>query len=332
MKTHASILLAGLMLLLAAPCLAQNSAADTLTNLESHALERAAGTPAFHLKADFQANGTVEFKGAGTYEEWWLSPSRWRKEVTLSKYHLVLLCVDGKISRDSTEDYIPMRVYELLHSVLPALPTQDELVEDGPWTVGTATLQSTELLRLARRGDPPKDGKLVPPEHAYYINPKENVVQLRDIGFDIYFYDHLVKLADRSVMLEGKLQRNGKIALEFHITSLTPNPTPADALFQVPATAKPGFEYGIPSHEFWKSPVRVLGQVDFKKVRLRGAPSEVIADMQLDTTGAVREIDLIFSTDSIVADYVTYDLHHFRYAPTVVNGVPVTAYQTYTSK
>jgi hypothetical protein len=81
-----------------------------------------------------------------------------------------------------------------------------------------------------------------------------------------------------------------------------------------------------------EAPVRVLGQVDRRRLRQRGAPSEVIAGMQLDPTGAVREVDPIFSTDSIVTDYVTYDLHHFKYAATVVDGIPVIAYQTYTTK
>jgi len=332
MIRRASILLAALLLLSSATGLAQNTPANVIANLESHALERADGTPAFHLKADFQANGNVEFKGAGTYEEWWLDPSRWRKEVTLGKYHLVLLSVDGNIYRDSTEDYIPMRVYELLTFVLPALPTPGELVADGPWSVGPVTLQNTPLVRLAMRGDPPKDGKLVPPECAFYINPADNVVQLEEDGFDLYLYNHPAKFADRTLMLEGKLRRNGQIALEFHITSLTQDPTPDASQFQVPTTAKTGFEFGIPSDEFWKPPVLVQGQLDRSKMQLRGAPTEVIAVMELDPAGAVREIDIMYSTDSIVADYVTYDLHHFKYAPTVVDGIPVTAYQTFTNR
>jgi len=332
MKHRFSFLFAALLLLPATQTLAQNSAADTLTALESHSLARADGSPAFHLKADFQASGNVEFKGAGTYEEWWLSPSRWRKEVTLGKYHLVLLCVDGKITRDSTEDYIPMRIYQLLTNVLPALPTQQEMADDGGWSSSMVKVKNVDLIRLAGHGDPPKDGKLVPPEYAYYVDPQRNVVQLHERGFDLYIYDKPGKLTDRSVMLDGKLLRNGKTALEFHITSLTAISTPDNALFQVSSAAKPGFEFGIPSHEFWKPPVRVLGQVDRRRLRQRGAPSEVIAGMQLDPTGAVREVDPIFSTDSIVTDYVTYDLHHFKYAATVVDGIPVTAYQTYTTK
>lgn len=319
-------------LLLAAPCLAQDSVTDTLTNLQTHALERADGTPAFHLKADFRAYGNVEFKGDGTYEEWWLSPTRWRKEVTLGRYHLVLLCVDGKIDRDSTEDYIPMRVYQLLTFVLPALPTQGELAVDGPWTAAPAIVQNTSLERLAMRGDPPKDGKLVPPECAYYISPAENVVQMEEDGFDLYFYDHLVKFADRSVMLEGKMRRNGQTALEFHITSLTPDPAREPALFQIPANPKTGFEFGIPSDEFWRPPVRVLGNIDRSKTRMRGAATEVVAEMQLDTTGTVREAELMYSSDAIVADYVMYDLHHFKYLPTVVDGVPVTVYKAFTTR
>src|SRR5579862_7312794 len=57
---------------------------------------RQAGAAAFHLRATFHAYQGIDFSapgestmiiGNGTYEEWWVSPEKWRREVTLGSYH-----------------------------------------------------------------------------------------------------------------------------------------------------------------------------------------------------------------------------------------------------
>ena len=308
---------------MAVTAIAQNSftAQSLVEQLDSGALLRQPGTLPFHLKADFAATGMVEFKGSGTYEEWWTSNSLWRKEVALDKYHLVLICRDGKITRESSEDYIPMRVQELLNAILPSVPAPENMASNKTWTLEPTTLQGLTMQRLASSGAPPKDGKRGVPENAYYILPARHLVVMRAVGYDLYLYDKPAQLGGRSVMLDGKFKRNDATALEFHITSLKANDAMDPSLFQPSQDAKLGFAFGVPSASQWqKRPQIIDGTIDWERLRSRGHGGEMLADLQIDSHGLAREVDVIFETDKMLGDFITYDLRHFKFEPMLVDG------------
>ena len=52
-------------------------------------LSRVQGGTPFQLKGHFTASGAKESTGSGTYEETWLSPEKWRIEISLGPYHCV---------------------------------------------------------------------------------------------------------------------------------------------------------------------------------------------------------------------------------------------------
>jgi len=289
--------------------------------LGQHMLVRQAGSPPFHLKASFTASGNVEFKGDGTYEEWWVSKDQWRKEVTLGKYHLLLVSSAGKVSRSSSEDYVPLRVFQLMFSILPPLPTLEVMTTSQAVTAMPVSLQGIAMERLATGGAPPKDGKRIVPEHAIYVLPERNLVVMRAVGYDLWIYDKPGMLGDRSVMLAGELKRNKDISLKFNITELKANPAMEDGLWQPPADAVPGFEFGVaPASRWTKNPLQVLGSIDRQRLRQRGYGGDVLSQLMIDPKGSVREVDVVMETDPIIADYVTYDLHHFKYEPMMVDG------------
>src|ERR1700742_3735758 len=82
--------------------------AEDLTNL------RLPGAPPFHLKATFRAGPGLDFAkrgestmitGDGTYEETWVAPNTWRREVTLGSYHAVEVQGDGVRRMQASSDY-----------------------------------------------------------------------------------------------------------------------------------------------------------------------------------------------------------------------------------
>ncbi len=56
------------------------------------------------------------------YEEVWLSPQRWRREITFGSYHAVEVRADGVRKMQSSSDYEPSRVLMLLSAVLAPIP------------------------------------------------------------------------------------------------------------------------------------------------------------------------------------------------------------------
>ena len=88
---------------------------------------RMPGCEPFRMKVTFHALSGLEFlpkgkslilTGDGVYEETWLSPHEWRREVTLGSYHGVEAQVAGARKMGSSSDYEPSRVLMLLEALL----------------------------------------------------------------------------------------------------------------------------------------------------------------------------------------------------------------------
>ena len=99
--------------------------ADDLTNI------RLPGSVPFHMKVTFHAFPGIDFTkpgkstivtGDGIYEETWVSPEKWRREVTLGTYHAVEVRADGVRKFQATSDYEPSRVLMLLRALLYPMP------------------------------------------------------------------------------------------------------------------------------------------------------------------------------------------------------------------
>ena len=87
---------------------------------------RSAGSAAFHLHATFHAYQGLDFSppgqstiitGNGTYEEWWVSPEKWRREVTLGSYHAVEVMDGAQRKFQASADYEPSRVLMLMRAL-----------------------------------------------------------------------------------------------------------------------------------------------------------------------------------------------------------------------
>jgi len=92
---------------------------------------RTHGSTPFHLKAVFHAFPGVVFSkkeseqiisGDGTYEETWLTPTRWRREVNFGSYHAVEVESETGRRMQASSDYEPSRVLMLLEALLVPIP------------------------------------------------------------------------------------------------------------------------------------------------------------------------------------------------------------------
>jgi len=99
--------------------------ADKLTNL------RLPGSQPFSMRVTFQAWPGIDFTtpghspiltGPGVYQESWVSPEEWRREVTLGSYHAVEIRASGKRTFQASSSYEPGRVMMLLKALLTPIP------------------------------------------------------------------------------------------------------------------------------------------------------------------------------------------------------------------
>jgi hypothetical protein len=136
--------------------------ADNLTNL------RVPGSAPFHIKVTFHAWPGEDFAqpgqspiltGDGSYDEIWLSPEKWRREVTLGSYHAIEVRANGVRKFQASSDYEPSRVLMLLDALLDTVPRNflsPELERAEPkWKLhrGNAGDAQVVLLRFNRNSE-----------------------------------------------------------------------------------------------------------------------------------------------------------------------------------
>lgn len=126
---------------------------------------RMPGSAPFHMKVSFHAFPGVEFlnfkekpqiiTGDGVYEETWLSPGEWRREVTLAEYHAVEEDSGGVRKMQASSDYEPSRVLMLLNALLNTIPrnfASKEFRMEGAsgWKIGQVTVGSLTLASVSK--------------------------------------------------------------------------------------------------------------------------------------------------------------------------------------
>jgi hypothetical protein len=106
--------------------------------------------------------------GDGTYEEAWVAPDRWRREICLGGYHAVEVRADGRRTFQASSDYEPSRAVMLLDALLAPLPRtllEPELDERKiHWKTEHLTTGTIPWVRISFRDD---GGHGVPAVRAY---------------------------------------------------------------------------------------------------------------------------------------------------------------------
>lgn len=127
--------------------------ADDLTNI------RLPGMAPFHMKVTFHAYPAYDFNppsrisrspsqspapvpghpfilaGDGTYEENWLTPEEWRREVTFGSYHAIEARSNGVRKFLASSDYEPSRLAMLLRALFHPIPrfVLEQEADAHPW-------------------------------------------------------------------------------------------------------------------------------------------------------------------------------------------------------
>lgn len=124
---------------------------------------RAPGSTPFHMKVTFHAlPGIVLSKkeseqiisGDGTYEETWVTPTRWRREVTFGSYHAIEVQSEAGRKMQASSDYEPSRVLMLLEALLYPIPrdlTSPSLADEHYWwKIENGAVGSQSYVKISR--------------------------------------------------------------------------------------------------------------------------------------------------------------------------------------
>jgi len=127
---------------------------------------RTLGSAPFHMKVKFHAFPGLELlppekseivTGDGVYEETWLSPEQWRREVTLGSYRAVETHTDKVRKMQASSDYEPSRVVMLMEALLNPIARYalfpDLQAHPFHWKVDRFSVNSHAFVRISASTD-----------------------------------------------------------------------------------------------------------------------------------------------------------------------------------
>lgn len=153
---------------------------------------REPGAAPFHLKVIFHAYPGMDFArkpkstiitGDGTYEETWLSPKKWRREVTFPEYHAVEVRGNAVRKYQSDFDYEPSRVLMMLDALLYPVPinwfSPEYRDSSADWKVEHLMAGSIPYVTLTHRDRGMNDDWFY---YAYSLMPADILVRSNYLG------------------------------------------------------------------------------------------------------------------------------------------------------
>lgn len=280
---------------------------------------RTKGSPPFHLHATFQ----IPPDQSGTYEETWLSPTKWRREIQLGSVTLLATQNDnaayhksrGADSATKELDYL----IDLMYGHFPRLDS----FQEGDWGQSAVQLGSMDLVRVARgqvdAENRPITGQAYWFDFAGYL--RADFVQPRAT-----IYSKFEPWNRKQVPRRAEVSENGKPCMLVDIDKIEPAGDVSDSLLVLEGV-KPEIR-GSPNGD--QSSDLVLP----KPIR-RVSPEHpavghgtVLMDVVLDTHGHVVDAKIKQTAGEALDAAALKAAMQWEFTPMMINGVAGPGYAT----
>ncbi|MGP0021003.1 MAG: hypothetical protein ACLPHP_20710 [Candidatus Sulfotelmatobacter sp.] len=284
---------------------------------------RMPGSTPFHMKVTFHAlPGLVLDKekssriisGDGTYEETWVAPRRWRREVTLDSYHAIEVMNESARKMQASSDYEPSRVLMLLEALLYPVPrdlSSPFLSEAHPkWKIESGAAHNISYVKISHTSG------LHDIAHAYLFLPRGFLVQSVEVGLVTSWQEQTIfggKVVPGHFDIQGGTRNllNADVMIE-------PAGTVDPAAFELPGepaepgmTLRPmhGYDSGI---SIPNTSYSIAGSEGF-----RGIIRQI-----LDRHGVTREVEVLDSPSPDAAEALLRLIRGDRFHPATTDKSP----------
>jgi hypothetical protein len=293
---------------------------------------RQPGSQPFHLQVKFHANAGEEFlapgeksqfiTGDGSYDEIWLAPDNWRREVTLADYHAVEVQSNGIRKMQASSDYEPSRVLMLLRHLMAPIPSN--LAEKGSnmaqnWQIDHVTAGTTQLVRLSKVMM--ADSRITLKDSWYFL-PTGELTMSNDIGMTT-IWSGVTTFAGKTVPLKMTLKAGDRELLTA-IIAIDSAGQIDKAAWDLPGSAA---EPGMTLHIINTADVHRNDSIEntksiFGYYASLQPSSTLVATGVVDRTGAYREVEALLASDPSATSKLFARLRASRTKPATLNKSP----------
>jgi hypothetical protein len=325
-RCFAGLTLAGALLPAAAQTVEPKDATGWFQRASDQMNLRMPGSAPFHMKVAFHAFPGVELikkpqilTGDGVYEETWLSPRQWRREVTLGSYHAIEVQSDRVRKMQASSDYEPSRVLMLLEGLLNPIPrnyVSPDLIDiHRGWNLKRGTAGNLEYMRISSTFVSGERGHTFITAYLFLANGL--LVQSNESGLMTGWQDDIV-FAGKVVPKHFAVQGAGQNLLTAEV-KVEAAGTADPAVFELPGEqAEPGMTLR-PLHFFEAKRIADLGS---GFTYLGYAPSANSFRGVLDRHGVLREVEVTTAQDLEELRKVLDGFRHEPYHPAEIDGSP----------
>jgi TonB family protein len=274
---------------------------------------RVDGAPAFHLKASFHSeDGHTQ----GTYEETWISPKRWRREVHVNDTSILEVNTGDAFYRVFPGKYAAKFADDVVGSISFNLPGDNGAdLHDSDWSTANTNFGNVPMLRLANGYINPQ-GNPDPVAVVYYIDEKTKCIRGRYRYSTVTVFNDLQPFTGKTVARKLTLLGTSAGKVEITIDALGAATNVDDSLFTVPG-AKPLYTAAEQDQKFTQP--RLIHREELSILGFRGKLS---CDVKVDEHGHVRDVEVAGITDQSVIKSVRASIMSWEYEPATINGHP----------
>ncbi len=274
---------------------------------------RLEGAPAFHMRANFQsADGLAK----GNYEETWISPKKWRREVKLNDTTVLEVRTETAFYRTFPGKYAPCLADDIVDAISLNLPGDNGSdFHDPDWGVTEAKLANLPVLRLSAGYINPQ-GKPDPLASQFFVEEKTAALRGRYHYSAITIFNDLQPFGQKAVARKLIIVGGSAGKVEITIDTLEPATNVNEAIFTL-VGVKPVFTTDTEDERFTQ-PVAIYTV----KPSVPGWHGRVTCAVQIDEHGHVRDVDVKGTVDESVIKPIRAALMTWEYEPATINGHP----------
>jgi hypothetical protein len=286
------------------------TASDYLLRAEEVTNIRVAGSTPFHMKIHFVASGNIAFTGEGSFEETWLAPDKWRREVSFGAYHAVEVQEPSKHTFQASSDYEPKRLLLLMRLLLDPVGKQSDV---SRWSVEpeanrliytpptTSAPSPSDVLEFNPDGSPSKHAGAPETTWSDYVEFSGKAVA-RNISVTAVAGE-LFKIS------VGELE-----AVRADTPLLTDTEPGTDATMSFLHVGN-----SVTAPKVTRAPDPKIPK------SLRGTRQDgfVVVDLTIDRTGAAREVEALYASDLAFIPVAVKTVSMYHFEPARLHGTPV---------
>ena len=277
---------------------------------------RIPGSAPFHLHASF----LTADNSSGTYEEFWLSPTRWRRQVQLGTVSVVQAQLGNRLfTKNSGSPFTPKLIHFFLDSLDIPFPRTDGSFIEGDWGHSAVLFEGVDMVRVAR-GQVDERNRPITGQaywfdsndllHASYWDPKTTS------------YRHFQQWNDKMVPRSIELTQKDALLMVTTIDLLEPPPQSlADSFFLLDGV-QPQL---ITDPDEYEGPAMVQPKPIYqvKPNNPLSGHGTVLVNVQLDQHGHVVNATIRQSAGQPLDEAALRAANQWEFSPMQIRGKPV---------